>query len=337
MSTTIRDVARIANVSVTTVSRVMNQAPGVKPQTVARIKAAIKECHYVPNTYARNLKSDTTKTIGLLISDISNSHFTSMAKVIETLLRENGYNMIICSTDEDKEQERNYLRHMMSSRVDGLILNTTNKNNDYIVEFSRNNPVVLIERSINNPAFLGDFVGSNNQAGVEMLTRHLIENGHRKIGIITCDTHVSTGRDRFSGFVNVMKGIGITVDKNYPYYYECNLFSTDNGYIGCRYLMEREDHPTALIVTNNTLTIGVLKYLRTSNFRIPEDISILSYGNIENRELFYVDPGHVTLNPYFIGERAAKCILSRISQPNTGNREIIFEPALLPKNSIMRL
>ena len=337
MASTIRDVARLAQVSVSTVSRVLNDEGNVKKETVVRVKSAIDECHYVPNTFARNLKSNSSKTVGLLISDISNSHFTSMAKVIETILRENGFNMIICSTDENKEQELNYLNHMLSSRVDGLILNTTNLNNASIVEFSARLPVVLIERSIDSTAFRGDYIGSNNREGIRMLTQSLIDQGHRKIGIINCESHVSTGRERLAGFVDAMRTIGITVNKQYPYLYDCTTFNIDNGFLGCRYFMQLPQPPTALVVTNNTLALGALKYLRINNFRIPEDISILTYGNIENSDLFFVDLGHATLNPYLIGEKAAKCILSRIAQPSLGNREVIFEPTFLANHSVMTL
>ncbi len=334
MSATIRDVARLAGVSVSTVSRVLNGEAAVNTQTAVRVKKAMEACRYVPNTFARSLRTSSSKTIGLLISDISNGHFTSMAKVIETILRENGFNMIICSTDENREQELNYLNHMISSQVDGLILNTTNLNNDAIVEFSRQLPIVLIERSIDAPTFRGDYIGSNNREGVRALAQCLIEHGHRKIGLINCESFVSTGRERLAGFTEAMAGIGVTVDHTYPYLYDCTSFNIDNGFLGCRHFMSMADRPTAIVATNNTLALGVLKYLRTNRIRVPEDVSLLTYGNIENSDLFFVDVGHSTLNPYLIGEKAAKYILSRIADPTLPNREVIIEPALQMNHSV---
>ena len=334
MAATIRDVARLAGVSTSTVSRALNAPSCVKHQTLSRIMKAVQECHYVPNTFARNLKTNSSKTIGLLISDISNSHFTSMAKAIETILRENGFSMIVCSTDENPQQELDYLHHMLSSQVDGLILNTTNFNNDQIVEFSSRLPVVLIERNIEEPGFRGDYIGSNNQEGMKEMTQYLLRNGHRKIGLINCETQVSTGRERLQGFVNAMRAAGISAGTDYPYLFDCASFSVENGYTGCAHLMTMEDRPTALLVTNNTLTIGVLKYLRSHQVSVPKDISVMSYGNIEHSDLFCVDLGHAALSPAQIGEKAAGGILSRIEKPNLRNREVIFEPVLMTGQSV---
>ena len=331
---TIKDIARRANVSIATVSRVINKEAGVRPKTIEKVERAIQECQYVPNSIARNLKSSTSKTVGLLVSDISNNHFTLMAKVIEMVLREHGYNLIICNTDDSQEQELMYLNRLVGFRVDGLILNITNQNNDYITRLSHSLPVVLVERSISDPNFRGDYIGSNNQAGIEMMTKYLISNGHQRIGIINSELKVSTGRERLAGFINTMKSIGVAVDEHYPYRYDAKLFNLEGGILGCRHLMGLQEPPTAIVVTNNAMSLGVYKYLRTNTIAIPDDVSVLSYGDIENSELFFVKPGYATLNPSFTGETAATHLLSRMSDSGIRTREVILEPSLIVRDSV---
>ena len=334
---TIKDVALLAEVSIATVSRVINNDPSVRPATRDRVNQAIQACNYVPNAVARNMKMACTKTIGLIVSDIANPHFTNMAKAIESLASRNGYMIMLCGTNEDSESEMNYLLQLQAMRIDGIILNTTALNDSYIEQLSQQLPIVLIERTIDSSKFHGDFVGTNNHAATELITNYLIANGHRKIGIINSDFRYSTGRDRFGGFVKSMNRIGIIADENYRYRYDAHYFNVDSGLQGCRALMELEDPPTALIPANNALALGALRYLRTNNINVPSDVSILSYGAIENNELFYVRPGFATSDPIRIGESAIKCLISRIKNPNQENRKVIFEPKLVINESVANL
>lgn len=330
---TIRDVAKQAGVSVATVSRVINQAPGVRPKTIQKVNEAISATNYIPNSVARNLKTDATKTIGFLISNISNTHFTSMAKTIEGVMREQNYSIIVCSTDDDPNTELSYIHRLLSLRVDGLILNTTGQNDAYITQLSHTHPIVLVDRSISTPAFSGDFVGSNNFDGIQTLTKHLIQCGHRNIGIITSNLQVNTGRERLAGFQAAMQTVGVKADIDYIYRYDSRCFNEESGIEGCRHLMSLPQPPTAIVVTNNAMAVGVYKYLHTKGIAVPEDISIVSYGNISNSELFRTEPTYVTLNPVFMGEKAGKLLLSRIEHPELSNREVIFEPLFIKNNS----
>lgn len=330
---TIKDVAKQAGVSVATVSRVINNSESVRPDTVQRVRDAIEKVNYVPNNVARNLKTDTSNIIGLLVSNLGNPHFTKMAQSIEATLRGKGFSLMVCSTDDDPEKEISYLQKMLSMNVDGIILNTTGKSNQRICELSHRIPIALVDRSISCPDFSGDFVGSNGFAGVQALTKHLIDKGHRDIAIITSNLSTSTGRERLAGFCDAMKSVGITVDDNYIYRYSAGNFNEDSGIAACKHFMSLEHRPTAIVVANNEMAIGVYKYLHEKGFSVPEDVSIVSFGNISNSELFKVQPTFATLNPSFIGEKAASLILSRISNPSLGNREVIFEPLVILNES----
>lgn len=334
---TIADVARHAGVSIATVSRVLNDLPGVRPKTIEKVKKAALECHYISRQAARTTNYELNKVIGILVSDITNSHFSSLSKVVSSIMHEHGYRVIICSTNDDPQQELNLLQQMMDWHICGLILNTTNRINDFIIALSQNIPVVLIERNINDNEFRGDCISSNNQSGVATLTQHMLQHGHRKIGIINAKSPASSALERLSGFVQTMKNVGITVDSEYPYQYISERFNMEGGFIGGRYLMNLPDPPTGIIATNNSLALGLYKYLRINNIDVPQKVSILSYGNIANSELMYISPGFVTLDPYYIGEKAANCLLSRIAEPDLRNRSVIFEPSLSSHNSAAAL
>lgn len=331
---TIKDVAKYAGVSATTVSRVINHIPNVSPTTVEKVNKAIEACKFVPNFVARNLKNEQTKTIGFLVSDIANSYFTVMAKNLETQLQEKGYDMMICSTDDDPAMEKSYLKQFLSNKVAGIILNSTGKNTSLIDEISQSVPIVLIERSISSDKFRGDFIGADNHSGIFDLTSYLLERGHRKIGIINGNREVSTGAQRYSGFVDAMKAYGITIDQQYPFQYDTHSFMESGGFDAAEYLLNLSDRPTALIVANNAMSIGVLKYIKKANIKIPEDVSVMCYGNIENSELFFVSPAYTTLNPKVIARKAFQYITSRIENQALPNRETIFESKLFPGESV---
>ena len=333
---TIRDVAKLAGVSTATVSRVINGNYYVSPEIAAKVRSAIEELNYFPNSVARSLKSDNTHTIGVLVSDISNNYFTTIAKIVEDIVSPENYNIIMCSTEDDKEREYNYLKLLIEKKVDGLIINTTGENDDFITSISHRIPVVLINRRVYNTKFSGDFIDSSNVDGVKILTFHLVSMGHRKIGIINGDLSVSTGKERYQGFVEAMAGINITVDLNYPYSY-CGRFTAESGYDGAAYLLGLEDPPTGIVIMNNSLTIGVMKYLREKNIMVPDNISIASYGNIDNIEVMYVQPSIVTLNAKSVGDKAGNMILERMRGSVFVNREVIFTPQLTVGNTVLRI
>lgn len=333
---TIKEIARIAGVSIATVSRVINETSYVSPEIRKRVHKVIEESQYVPNSVARSLRSDNTWTVGSIISDIANSYFNIIAKVSIDLLREQNYSMIICATEEDADRELNYLRFLDGRKVDGIILNSTGKNDEYVAQLSQRMPIVLLNRRIRNPAFHGDFIDSSNFEGSHLIVDHLIRHGHRKIGVINGDLGLSTGQERFAGFVDAMSHYGIIVGDDYPYRFD-GKFHMDEGFEGARALCEKSQPPTAIAVMNNAMGIGAMKYFKAHQIRVPEDISLVVYGDIFNSDILYVEPDHVTLNPYTIGRKATELILERIKQPNLPNREFIYSLMLSRGNSVKSL
>ncbi len=333
-SSTIKDVAKLAGVSIASVSRVINKNYTVGPEIEQKVLNAIKILNYYPNSVARSLKSNTTYTIGFVVSDISNNYFTVLSKAIEDVIESQHYNLIVCSTDGKKDKEYTYLKLLLEKKVDGIILNTTGENDSFIASLSKKIPIVLCHRKINAKDFKGDLLDSDNINGVYSLTKHLISFGHRKIGIINGLQNVSTGKERFEGFKKAMQEIGIDVNNNYKFRFDED-FSLEGGYQGAAELMKLKDKPTAVIAMNNEMMVGALKYFRTHNINIPDTFSVASYGDIINADLLYVQPSIVTLNPWVIGKKMGELIMERIeTQNDIDNREIRYVPQLIPGNGV---
>lgn len=332
---TIKDVAEFAGVSIATVSRVVNKNYIVSDAVEKKVVKAIKELNYYPNSIARSLKVNSTNMIGFLVSDISNTYFTTMAKALEDVVNKESYNLIVCSTENKKERELAYLELLKSKQVDALVLNTTGLNEDYVISMSNSFPVVTVNRRIINSSFSfkGDFVDSDNIQGTYILTKHLLSLGHRKIFVINGASHLSTGYERYEGFKKAMNEIGLKINGDYIYSYEGD-FTLESGFQGAASMMRLDDRPTALLVMNNMMAIGALKYLKLHGIDIPNELSIASYGNIENLELMSIQPSIISFDPTNIGTKIGELILERISDRSLANREIIYQPLLIIGNGI---
>ena len=330
---TIKDVAREASVSIATVSRVLNKTGNVNETLAIRVNNAVEALQYSPNNVARSLKTASTKTIAFLVSNISDPFFITIGRGIEDYIKEYNYTLMVCSIDQSPEKEKEYLKLLREKQVDGIIINTTGLINDTITDLSRQMPIVLSNRQIENSSFLGDFVDNDNIGGIITLTKHLTALGHRKIGLINGPSYLSTAQERFKGFSIEMKRHGIDVDKDYPYLYE-GFFTKEDGYRGTQKLLSMDNPPTAIIGMSSEGALGALRYCHTNGIRIPEDVSLVAFGNIENQELLYVDLTIATTNLKGIGNKMGELLIERIQlKGEAPNREVRFVTSLSEGNS----
>ena len=165
-SITIKDVAKECGFSVATVSRVINDNYYVSPEVKKKVIAAISKLDYTPNSVARSLKSNSSGIIGYITADFSNSYHITIAKAVEDIVRPMNYNLIVCSSNNSAISEEQYLRLLMSKNVDGILLNSSGKNDDFILDVNKKIPMVLITRRLNTPGFHGDFADCNNVYGI---------------------------------------------------------------------------------------------------------------------------------------------------------------------------
>lgn len=334
---TIRDIANHANVSVATVSRVINNHSNVSPKAQERVQNAIHELNYFPNRAARELKSQSSKTIAFLIADSTNEYYSQISQAIIQIIKEYGYTLFICNSFNDSEIEKNYLTMLYERNVDGIILNSCGRNDDFIVQISQRIPIILIHRRISNPGFQGDFVDADFGNTTYEMTMQLIRNNHRKIGLISGPLSISSAFERFQNFRRAMREIDIEIDSSYPYMVE-GPHDSNFGYKAASILLSLPDPPTAIIPCHNETCIGLLRYCQRNGITIPDQLSIASPCNVNLVDLFYINPSRALPDTWGLGSRIGQMLLERIqaSQP-IGNREVMFMPKIIDGNAIRSL
>ena len=330
---TIQDVAKDAGVSIATVSRVINNNYNVNEKTRESVLRSMEKLSYLPNSIARSLKINSTRTIGFVVSDISNTYHISIARAVEDVIAKHNFNMTVCSTGNDKERELTYLKLLMSQNIAGLILNSTGKNEDFILEMNKYIPIVLLNRKIDSPNFIGDVVGTDNEKSSTLLTKQLIKLGHRRIMVVHGSLDLSNGLERYNGFVKAMKEIDIEVGKDYPYQFDSN-FTLEGGYNAVEYMKSLPQKPTAVFTQNNMSTLGVLRAFKENNINAPDDISMVSYDTLDNLNLMITRPTVASYDTHSMGYNAGMAILERIKDPTIPNREFIEQPEIIIGNAV---
>lgn len=333
---TIKDVAKLANVSISTVSRTLNNSQAVDDALKERVWKAAKDLGYMPNEVARNLKRQDSSLIAYVVSNTADPFFTAISRGVEDVLYENGYNLINCSTNFSVERENSFLDMLSKRRVAGIIINTVGNNDENIGKLSQQFPIVLSNRYISSASFMGDFVDFDNISGVMNLTKHLISLGHKKIAYLSGPTVLSTARERQRGFREAMQKAGINTNDDYPYIYSAeDSYSVNDGYFGAARLMSLPEPPTAIIASNSEMAIGAMSFCREHGISIPDDVSLCSFGDLLNHDLMYVNLTHTRVDLFAMGNRMATLLIERInnggkSQPN---REIRFDSPIVLGNS----
>lgn len=331
---TIKDVAREVNVSVTTVSRVLNNKPDVGEATKRKVEKAIKKLGYNPNNIARGLVLKKTNSIGLIIPDINNPFFPEIIKGVERTAKNRGYFLILCNTDNDKKEERESINLLRSKQVDGIILSLSLENKGFLKELEKENyPIVQIDRQIQDSIYPA--ITIDNQRSAYIATEYLIKNGHSKIGHITGDLSTRTAIDRLNGFELALKDYHIPLKKEW-------LLEGDYSKESGKELMEKiiklKDRPTALFFANDLMSYGAYESIYKYNYIVPEDFSIIGHDNIEITS--FVRPGLTTMDQpkYRLGQIAAEKLINTIENKDQNSFEnVILKNAMFVRDSVKSL
>lgn len=327
---TIRDVAKLAGVSIGTVSKVINKQGNVQGDLQQKVKEAIKALNYSPNMIARSLKSSISRTIAVILSNITNPFQMALAKGIEEVAFNNDYRVIICSTNEDPETERKNLKMFYEQRVDGIILCSTGKVNDELHSLiERNVPIVLVDRPIYQLNV--DIVADDNEIGMRKLIAYLYEIGHRKIGVVHGDLNTIHGKLRYKAALQTLKEYGILT--NYQYIGD---FTYEGGQRGLEHFLSLKEQPTAILSSNNNMTAGILKASQRLKIQIPDQFTLVSFGELEYLwDLILPKVTSVIQSPKKIGREAALILLKKRIDNETFQPPIrkLIEPYLSLGNS----
>lgn len=276
MNITIYDVAREANVSMATVSRVVNGNPNVKPATRKKVLEVIERLGYRPNAVARGLASKKTTTVGVIIPDISSTSFADMARGIEDIATMYKYNIILSNSDQNKEKELHLLNTMLGKQVDGIVFMSGNITEEHVAEFEKSPVPIVLAGSIEDSGKISAVNINYQQAAFDVISS-FVEKGHRNIAFVIGPLHEPINKDKkLEGYRLALQEAGIeyreelVVEGDYTY---------DSGIEAIEKLLEAEEKPTAIFVGSDEMALGVVHGAEDKGFKIPEDFEVISSDN----------------------------------------------------------
>jgi LacI family transcriptional regulator len=324
----IRDVAKRAGVAPITVSRCINNSGYCSPETRARVEAAISELGFVPNRLASGLRSKRSNTLALVLTDITNPFFTTIARGVEDIASEAGYTVIFCNTDESVSKEKMYLQMLLEKRVDGILLVPALSGLDSVALIKKQHtPIVVLDRRV--PDLQTDVVRCDSEGGAYELTRLLLSLGHREIAIINGPSGVSTSEDRLCGYRRALTEAGITTNTRREYY---GAFTQESGFEMTYKALAETQKPTALFATNNFIAFGALKALQELGFHVPDDIAIVGFDDLPSALVTFPFLTVASQPAYEMGRRAIEILLDKLG----GRTSDQYQEVVLPAEIVIR-
>lgn len=329
---TIIDVAKAAGVHPSTVSRVLNGSGELNllPATRQRVVAAAARLGYRPSALARSLRLKRTFTLGMLVPNIDNPLFPPIIKGVENTARARGYNLILCNTENSSEREDEYLRVLRERQVDGVLIASSFMGDATIAELRRDHfPFVLVNRGSRNVDDLAVLV--DNDTGIAEAVAHLVELGHRRIGIVAGPQTTMTGQQRLAAAKAALRAHGIRVDPALVSVAEG--FSQESGYRAGRRLVFGAEPPTAMLCANDLVALGALRAIREAGLQCPGEISLVGFNDISLAEL--LDPPLTTIHieQNEMGARAAELIIAQVEGHKIDSRRVTMPSHLVVRRS----
>ena len=328
---TAADVARMAGVSTSTVSRVLSNSGYVSPETRSAVMSASRELGYVPNAIARGLKTQRSGLIAFLMPEILDPYFfTTLAHGVEEVANNSGYQILLGNNDENQVKERNYLELMVANAIEGMIITPTARSQKaYKILEERNIPVVFVDRVISG--LRTDTVRSDDRLGAKLLVEHLAQLGHRNIALVNGDRQTSVALDREDGFREAVARAGLTPQDDLI---SSGPWFIDDAERRIDRLIESRRGFTAIVAANLNMAIGALRSLRRHNIRVPEDMALVSFNDLELAA--EINPFLTVLSQpiYSMGRIAMGLLLERIKGQYKGEpRDVVLSPSLVVRQS----
>jgi len=340
---TIYDIAKKAQTSTATVSRVLSKSGyPVKSELRERIQKIAEELNYIPNMIGRQLKTNTSITIGVIVPTITNPFYSSVVLGIEDIARERGYQVLLCNSHRSSEIEEEYLKTLLEKQVKGLIISSVSTDNDMLsklVQMGLN--VVAIDQSINE--LNTSQIHFDYRKGGFLATEFLIEKGHTKIAFISSPLSRPSRQHVYEGYRDALMKYGVKTNKSWicissmeEEISEMN-YEFNNGIMMARRLLSCSELPTAIFVCNDMTAFGVMNELTSHNIKIPEQTSIVGFDNIEFSKM--VSPTLTTIQQpdYEMGRIACNTLLDQLDGGNSEYIDIILQPRIIERNSTMSI
>jgi len=333
MNPTIKDVANLAGVHPSTVSRVINGDSRISEKTKNKVLLIIKKLGYTPNAIARGLKTKRTYTLGMLIPDITNPFFAEIARGAEDTANVNGFNIILCNTDDKLKKERTYLDILKEKRVDGLILGTAHTKDKSILELEKNNfPYILVSRNIEG--LDKNCIIVDDVAGGIMATEYLIKLGYRKIAHITGPLRVRSAINRLKGYKFALKKHQIEYNEELV---EEGDFRIKGGYQAMKKFLELPESPTAIFAANDLMALGAIQAIQKKKYHIPKDFCIIGFDDIRSASFVYPPLTTIRQPMLEMGALAVKMLLRIIEEGEFNQRKIVLKSKLIIRESCKKI
>ncbi len=325
--TTIRDVAARAGVSHQTVSRVINQSDQVTPETRERVQVAIRELGYSPNRLAQSMVTQKTRTIGLVVADITNPFFFEVARGVQDTALAQGYNVFVCNTDDNPQGEQDVLTLLASQEVDGVILSTASSNDDELLSFAENyKPLVVINREIDHPK--ASLVNVDICKGAKLAIEHLIERGHKHIAMLSHAGHPPDTVRRVTGYRETLKAHDIAPKDEWLVLAPPNLVG---GYEATQTLLKKHSEITAIFTYNDLMAIGALRGCHDMGIEVPHDCAIMGFDDIKFSTMTQPSLSSISFDKYNVGQEAMTRLLNMMENP-----KVIYKPIRLDVELVIR-
>jgi DNA-binding LacI/PurR family transcriptional regulator len=333
MMVTIKEVAKKANVSIATVSAVINKNKFVSDDLITRVDEAIKDLGYRPNKVARSLKKKETNIIGVVVTEITNPFYPLMFKGVEDVAIDSGYSVMLCTTGDDPKKENFLLQSMIDQGVDGVILATVDdeKSESITLLNQLNIPYVLINRSPMN--YEGTMVRINSCKVGEMAAEYLLESGHHDICFIGGDRLNSWEREK--GFTDVLSVNGIQMDDRRLIR---SGYSIEEAYKDVRTFIQKGDLPTAMFAASDVMAFGAIKAILDSGLKVPEDISVIGSDNISFSEDFLIPLTTIEAQTYDVGRLGSEMMVEKLkNKDKASNNQLLLEPKMIERKSCRKI
>ncbi|HBC3497323.1 MULTISPECIES: substrate-binding domain-containing protein [Vibrio] len=332
---TMKDIAKLARVSTSTVSHVINKTRFVSEEISERVNNAAKELnYYAPSALARSLKVNRTKTIGMLVTTSTNPFFGEVVKGVERSCYHKGYSLILCNTEGDNERMRQSINTLLQKRVDGLILMCSSLEGERIDVFERYPDIPVVVMDWGPMLFTSDKIQDNSLRGGYLAAKYLIDCGHTEIGCITGPLIKHQAQMRYEGYKRAMNEAGLEFNANWIIESD---FECEGGYQAFKKMAERGTLPSSIFVSNDMMAMGVINAANELGIKVPDDLSIIGYDDIHIAK--FMSPSLTTIHQpkYRLGQAAVETLVRRLDDKSNEAQVVQLEPTLVVRNSVKLL
>ena len=333
-STTIKDIAKILKLSPSTISRALKDSHQISKETKKKVLDLAESLNYRPNPFALGLKERKTKNIGIVVSEIANSFFSQAINGIESVAQEKGYNVVITQSKELLEREKLALQFLASRSVDGIIISVSTETSDYThiqTLYEKGLPIVSFDRIVNFPNI--HKVKLDNFEGTYKATKHLLNNGFKKISLLASAQHLSITEERIQGYIYALKEKKIKFNENLVKYCAHGGLIYEELESILKKILKDKNKPDAIISGSDKITTNLMRYCHKNNIKIPDSLGIIGFSNLDLTEFLTPSLSVITQPAFEMGKKACELLIKQIESKKTIS---VFEEIQLPTELLYR-